>query len=466
MLIFRGHLQSSTMNEANYISYKDPSAQVVLINGEYYRYIYVRYKEEYDHLMQSGLYRELTNKNLLLAHKEIKIDQNSKIYKILSPDQIYFKAYPFEWSYSQWKKAIIAFLDINIIAVEYGMILKDATPFNFYFQSGEPIMFDTTSFSFFHNNDKWLAYKQFCEEFLSPFALMHYGGQNWSKMSISHLHGFPLEFVSYTLPIKSWLNFTCLINIHIHAKFINNIQQKQNSNNSGFSQEKIKFTFSLIKNNISTWKVYNFKSNWVGYYENSIESNIYLQKKEDIVRIWIKQIGPFCVIDLGANTGKFSFIAAEYCTHVIAIESDGKCVEKIGNKIIENKIKNIDTLVCDLAEMTPDLGILNKEYKSLYHRTKSDFVLGLALIHHLCIGKNISLKLVANLFSEFTTNYAIVEFITKDDKRVIDLIKGREDLFDNYNEETFYKEFSEYFDLIKVEEIMPSMRKLFLWKKK
>ena len=163
--------------EPNNISYRDTAARVVKKESGYYRYIFHEYKAEYDHLIQSGLYEELTQKDLLIEHQEIQIDTDDpKVYKLLLPNQIPFQSYPFEWSYTQWRKAILAYLRINHIALKYGMILKDATPYNFYLIGGKAVMFDTSSFMFFNENDSWIAYRQFCEEFLSPVALMHYNG--------------------------------------------------------------------------------------------------------------------------------------------------------------------------------------------------------------------------------------------------------------------------------------------------
>ena len=206
----------------NYISYKDTAARVVKKDTGYHRYIFQEYKAEYEHLMQSGLYNALVKHELLIAHEEIQVDTtDAKVYKLIYPTQIPFQSYPFEWSYTQWRKAILSYLKINLIALQYGMILKDATPDNFYLMGGKAIMFDTTSFIFFKQNDYWIAYRQFCEEFLSPIALMHYNGASWSSLTKGTFKGFPLKFVSKQLPLSSCFNLTTLIHIHWHSKYSN-----------------------------------------------------------------------------------------------------------------------------------------------------------------------------------------------------------------------------------------------------
>ena len=203
----------------NLISYRDTAARVVLEEGIYYRYIFDEYKVEYDHLMQSGLLQALTEKGLIIAQQEEEIVQGldlpkqtqeqlqnqspNKIYKKLKPHQIPFQSYPFEWSYGQWRKVLYAYLQINKIALAQGMILKDATPYNFYFEGGRAVLLDTSSFDFFKEGDAWMAYRQFCSEMLGPFALMHYNGQRWARLSQSHLRGLPLNFVRKQLHLKS-----------------------------------------------------------------------------------------------------------------------------------------------------------------------------------------------------------------------------------------------------------------------
>ena len=119
------------------------------------------------------------------------------------------------------KSSVCLFTNQYKIALAHGMILKDATPFNFYFEEGKPVLLDTSSFMFFEEGAPWIAYKQFCTEMLSPLALMHYNGQRWAKISMSHLRGMPLNFVSKQLPLKSWFNGTILLHIHLHGKYAN-----------------------------------------------------------------------------------------------------------------------------------------------------------------------------------------------------------------------------------------------------
>jgi len=456
------------MIKKNYKSFRDPAARVIEEDGVYYRYIFNEYKQDYDMLMQSGLYQELVSKWLLITHEEITTKTlKTDVYKLLKPQQISFQSYPFEWSFSQWKKVILSFLTINQIALRYGMILKDATPYNFYLKDGNAIMFDTSSFVKYNEGDFWVGYRQFCEELLSPVALMYYMGQRWSKIYRTHLHGIPLAFVSKQLPISSWFNITCLVNIHMHAKFDNNTISNGINRTKGFSLVKLQALIRMIRTNIVSWKSsYTYQNHWSGYYENNIESEQYLKKKEEIIDNWLSTFKPLRVLDLGANTGRFSKIASFHTNEVIALEADEYCVDIIQQMIISENIQNIHTLVGELSEPSPSLGILNIELASIFDRANADMVFGLALIHHLCITKYMSMDLVAELFAKFSSKYIIVEYIPREDKKVKILLTGREDTFQSYTEDNFIRSFNNLFELVEKKETICSERVLYLWEKR
>jgi SAM-dependent methyltransferase len=466
------------MTQANYISYKDSAARVVLQEGVYYRYIFNEYKKEYDALMQSGLYEALIAKGYLISHAELEYDGNdATVYKQLLPEQIHFQSYPFCWSYSQWRKAIIAYLEINKIALSYGMILKDATPFNFFFKEGRAILLDTSSFEFFKEGTPWIAYKQFCSEFFSPIALIHYNGQIWSGMFKANLKGLPLNFVSKQLPLKSWFNLTCLLLIHMHAKYANTEASVQEENTrkskvqEGFTKEKLFSLLDMILSTVKNWKqAYNIDKHWQGYYKNDIESHIYLNQKEEIIKKWLNELKPKTVIDLGANTGRFSFLVAKEVEQVIALESDYNCVDSIESAIDKTALKNITVMQMDLTETTPSFGVLEKEYSSIFERLSNihlspSLVMALAIVHHLHISNFLSFAQIAELLANFNSKYLIVEFVPIEDSKVQLLIKNKQKDFSSYTQENFTTALLEYFKLMEIKKIEGSDRELLLLEK-
>jgi len=464
----------------NYLSFRDNAARVVKEEGKYFRYIFKAYEAEYNHLMNSGFYEELISNGYMIPHEEINsveahigvvTNNYQNFYKKILPKQIGFQSYPFEWSFSQWQKAILAYLSINRLALKYGMILKDATPYNFYFESGRAVLLDTSSFAFFKNGDPWIAYRQFCSEFLSPIFLMHYNGLRWSRLTRTHISGLPLSFVSKQLPLNSWFNFSCLIHIHLHSRYSNDQVDKSEDNKigekkKGFTKEKIEFLLSSIQSNINRLGKDKSKvSHWQKYYEENIESADYLEHKVNVIKTWLDNIRPKSVLDLGANTGKFSFIASEFSEQVISLESDEISVESIDQMAEFNKYTNIRTVINDLAEPTPDIGVMGKEISSIFTRAKSEMVMGLAITHHLFINNRMNFDQISEMFARFSQKYLIIEFISKNDNKVKVLMKDKTINMDNYTEESFLESFSKYFKNKESVELKGSPRKLLLLEK-
>ena len=446
----------------NHFSFKDYAARVVEKEGQYRRHIYSDYQREYDNLMDSGLYSKLVELNLLVTHQETDLSDKHS-YKILIPEQIDFISLPFEWCYAQWRKVLLAYLDINLQSIEYGMILKDATPYNFYLKGGKAILFDSSSFSFFKDPDYWNSYRQFCEEMLGPFALMYYKGVRWGRLTLASHQGLPLDFISQNLPAKSWLNLTCLLHLHLHAKAYQK-QSKENNTSKGFTKEKLIEVFKMIKSTIENWDdYYHYPAHWDAYYEKDIETPEYLADKENTVKEILEELKPTRVLDLGANTGKFSEIACEFSGKVIALEFDKDCVDFIESRITETQNEKLSTLLGDLSQTSPDFGLLGKEHSSIFKRAKADMVMALALVHHLALPKMIPFELISDLLYEFSSKYVLVEFIEKTDRKVIQLNKNNPRYYPT--KEEFEKLIQQKFCIVKQKTLATSARTLYLLEK-
>ena len=66
-------------------SFRDPSGFLFCRDGAIHRQINITYKNNYDHLMNSGLYQALVDSELLIPHEEVDIEglESDKSYKII-----------------------------------------------------------------------------------------------------------------------------------------------------------------------------------------------------------------------------------------------------------------------------------------------------------------------------------------------------------------------------------------------
>jgi hypothetical protein len=449
------------------ISYRDKAGFVIVKDQAICRFVSHSYAKEYDYLMNSGLYQALIDADLLILHTEHVLSDAEKIdhHKILLPEFIPCLSYPYEWSADQWKDMMLSFLRINSIALDFGMIIKDATPFNFTFYKGKCIFFDTLSFDFYTDGQPWIAYRQFCESMLGPLALIFFNNENWIKLLASSINGWELPFVSRNLPGRTYFNMPILLHIHWHSKYKNTGQQDL-LKRSSLNKEKLLLLWDLIHRSVRKWKIKKQLQNWATYYDDGIESLFYLDDKTKVVTQWLAELTPRRAVDLGANNGKYSFIAALYSQEVMAVESDPACIDQLYHDTREKQINNITTILSDLAQPTPGVGWNNEERIPLLSRLNCDVTLALALIHHLAISKNIPLPFIAQLLASITGGYAIVEFVPRTDQKIQQMLANREDIFDDYTEENFMAAFGIYFELAKSHSCLSSNRKIFLWRKR
>ena len=313
-------------------SFRDPSGYVYYCDGVIQRVINKCYQKDYDYLFKSGLYKILTKRNYLIQHKETSVEFNKddKFFKNIIPENIPFISFPYEWSFSQLKDAALLTLEIQLLALNCDMILKDASAYNVQFKDNKPIFIDTLSFERFQDGMPWQAYQQFCQHFLAPLSLMSKKDIRLSQLLKTYIDGIPLDLASELLPMKTYFSFGILSHIHLHAKF-----QLHYSDN-GKSIRKIKKIkkkdiiniCESLKNIISklNWKPDG--TEWINYYSNNNNYKADTMKlKEIFVSENIKKISPNLVWDLGANTGNFSRLSSNLNFRTISFDIDPACVE-------------------------------------------------------------------------------------------------------------------------------------------
>ncbi len=86
--------------------------------------------------------------------------------------------------------------------------------------------------------------------------------------------------------------------------------------------------------------------------------------------------------------------------------------------------------------------------------------MGLALIHHLAVAKNLPLDEVIGWLVDMAPQ-GIIEFVPKNDPMVQRLLQMREDLFDDYDQESFEKYLGRRARVIKSDVVSASDRTLY-----
>jgi hypothetical protein len=449
-------------------SFRDPSGFLFYRDGSIYRQINTTYKENYDHLMNSHLYDTLVKSGLLIPYEEVDIapEEPSAPYRVIKPQPIAFISYPYEWSFSQFKDAALTTLEIQKKALDFGMSLKDCSAYNIQFVNGKPVLIDTLSFEKYHQGKPWVAYRQFCQHFLAPLALMSCKDIRLGQLFRVYMDGVPLDLASALLPFRTWLKLSLLSHIHLHAKSQKYYADKiTDTSNRKMTQLSFKGIIDNLESAIKKLSWHPEYTEWADYYKDTNYSAAAIEHKKKLVAEFLDQTGPKSVWDLGANDGLFSRIASDRGIITISFDIDPAAVEKNYLKCVEKNESNILPLLLDLTNQSPASGWQNEERLSLQQRGPVDTVFALALIHHLAISNNLPFNKIADFFKEICISL-IVEFIPKTDSQVQRLLSTRKDIFPDYKQEIFESEFSRYFTIQRSVKIMDSERILYLMHRK
>lgn len=458
-----------TRSETSPASFRDPSGFVFTDNGQLFRQVNRGYQPHYDQLIASGLYDCLAERRLLVPHEEVdhpRLRENNA-YKILKPRRIPFISYPYEWSFTQLKRAAQLTLAVQKRALQRGMILKDASACNAQFIGCQPIFIDTLSFERYQPGQAWQAYRQFCQHFLAPLALMAYRDVRLGQLSRLHIDGVPLDLAASLLPKRSWLNSGLLMHLRLHAGAQRRYAgaSASRAKRRAISKNALLNIMDSLLHSIQKLRWDNGQTDWASYYQGDSYQDAAFASKLAIVEKFIQRAQPKTLWDLGANTGLFSRIASQREIATISIDSDPGAVDANFKQAQRENDTRLHPLLIDLTNPSAATGWANQERDSLLDRRSADCALALALIHHLAISNNLPLPSIADFFAQLAP-WLVIEFVPKSDKKAQRLLASREDIFSDYTQAGFERAFGTRYETIDSAPVTDSQRRLYLLRRR
>jgi ribosomal protein L11 methylase PrmA len=460
----KGGVTSPPPGEVSPASFRDPSGFVFYRNGSIFRQVNRRYASDYDRLLGSGLYQSLVDEGRLVPHEETDepAAQPEVVYRVLRPDPVPFVSYPYEWCFSQVKDAALATLAIQLRAMEHGLTLKDASSYNIQFSRGRPVLIDTLSFAEYREGEPWVAYRQFCQHFLAPLALMSRCDVRLGQLLRVYIDGVPLDLASRLLPGRTRWSFGLATHVHLHASTQRRYADRQaRPRHRPVSRLALIGIVRSLERTIRSLDWRPAGTEWAEYYDDTNYSSNAFRHKQALIERYLDRVRPKTVWDLGANIGTFSRLAADRGIWTAAFDVDPAAVEKNYLSCRKRGEENMLPLVLDLTNPSPGTGWENEERMDLRERGPTDLVMALALVHHLAISNNLPLSKVARFFSHVGANL-IVEFAPKSDSQVQRLLSTREDIFPDYTREEFERCFRQRFDVLDSARVEGSERTVYL----
>jgi SAM-dependent methyltransferase len=436
-----------------------------------YRQIDETFADDWDFYLSSGLYDTLADAGIVIRHEEVALELAAEppAYRVVRPEQLDLISDPYEWPFSQLKDAALLTLKAQGLAAKSGMTLRDASAYNVQFHRGRPVLIDSLSSERVTADRPWVAYRQFCEHFLAPLALMAKVDVRLGLMMRDYLEGIPLDLAAHMLPGHTRLSFGLGPHIHIHAR----AQRKHADDNVSTTKAdgasmSAKHLATLIQSLTDTISGLSWEPEgtaWADYADNTSYDDDATAAKADAVETALRSIDGVQAWDLGANTGRYSRIAADAGYRVVALDIDPAAVERGYRALKDAGRQDITPLLADITDPSPPLGWGSTERAGLLERIDADVILALALVHHLAIGSNVPLPMIASLFARLAPN-AIVEFVPKEDAMVKRLLAWRRDVFPTYDIDGLRAAFSPLYETVTETPIEGSERTLFHFRRR
>ena len=460
------------------VSFRDPAGHVTFSGDSVLRTVQRPYDEEILAFLSLPAAASWAGSGKLVtsAVVERNPDPNTAAPAlVLRHPRISFPSYPWEWSPSLWHAAATLTLDLCLDLVQQGWILKDATPLNILFNGVEPVFVDVLSVSRRDvSNPLWLAYGQYVRTFLLP--LLAYKQLGWPLSGLlQRRDGYEPQDLYTGLgwagrlrqPARSLVALPVLLESKFKSGANSRVLHPKFAQNPEITTAILEGSLRRLRRQLKLAMPATQTSAWAGYTSTATHySALDATAKNDFVRAALQQAAPQHVLDVGCNTGTFSALAAEAGAAVVAIDNDLPSLDRVADMARQRKL-NILPLAVDLSRPTPSAGWEYHESLSFLDRACGhfDFVLMLAVLHHLLLQAQVPLAPIAALCHRLTSKYLLIEWVPQHDPKFQELLRGRDALYAHLTEEAFRDAFAPHFTWVQ-ESRMANGRSLHLLERK
>jgi hypothetical protein len=418
-------------------SFRDWDGRVFTLEGRIVRALSDEGVRNFLALSQSEMYRRSRSRGDLIetaiAAPELlaavqEVDPRGGWVEAVTHDRLGFISYPYEWSFSMLRDAALLQLRLTMEALDEGLALKDASPFNVQWRGSRPVFIDVGSFERLRAGEPWQAYRQFCALFLYPLMLEAYLGIAFQPWLRGRLDGIePTEFRKL-LRWRDALRPGVLRHVFLHAslarRYADGASMRRELSDAGFDAGLIAKNVASLEKLVQRLHSELSVSDWQDYSTNCGYSERDVELKQRFVRRVLAHRRWDVVWDLGCNDGRYSRIASERAALTIAMDSEPSVIDGLYRALRDESDQTILPLVVDLADPSPASGWRNRERLTLESRGAPDLILCLALVHHLSITRNIPLREIVAWLASLGCE-VVIEFPSRADELVVRLLSAK-----------------------------------------
>lgn len=417
-------------------TFRDPAGSLAFQDGHALRTIHPAHREAMLAFLNSPFCHRLQARGDLIA---CTIEDSP--LRLIHP-RIPVPTYPWEWVPSQWQAAADLTLSLCQEALHEGWILKDATPLNILFVGARPMLVDILSFQPYRGNSfVWPAYGQYIRTFLLPLVmhrLLHWplAGTIFRRDGYEPAELYPALTWPQRLSRAAFWPITLPVLFERAASPDELAPSQTTAPSHSAAIKRLHGNLSDLRRRTASAMSPRHTTSW-SQYSDTMTHYTPAQRADKID--WLTgvfdNLRPQRTLDLGANTGEYSMVAARNGAAVVALERDPVCAENLFLRTRQHA-PSILTLHADIARPTPPVGWDNRESSALLRRLEHQFdaVMMLALIHHLLLLDQIPLPAIIDLCGRLTRRHLILEWVPATDPMYRSLIRGRDDLYASLSE--------------------------------
>ena len=449
-------------------SFRDPDSRVYRDGDLILRALSERGLSDWEHLAGTEFFARAQDVGTIVRTQALDNrttpGQGFQSAGTLRHERVPFVSYPYEWPFSMLRDAALLQLELMRDALAEDTILKDSSPFNVQWHGSRPVFIDIGSFEPLGEGEPWAGYRQFCCLFLYPLMLQAYAGLPFQPWLRGSLEGIEPGEARAVLRGRHTLRAGVLAHVALHAR----LEQREGDRDTRSEVRKAGFRKELIEANVARlsklvgkldWGT--SKTAWSDYSDRAHYDAEELERKDRFVRETCASVGPSLTWDLGCNDGRYSRIAAEHSSYVVAVDGDHATVQALYRDLREAGDERILPLVMDLADQSPARGWRGLERARLEERGAPDLVLCLALVHHLSIAANVPLSEVVDWLASLG-GVLVIEFAGRDDPMVQRLLaRKKDDAHPDYTAESFERELLKRFEIARREPLASGLRTLY-----
>lgn len=464
--------------EATVRSFRDPAGAVYRRGGRILRSVRPESAAELDLFLSTHAARQAMDTGRLVRSVRLSLNEFSDVppgASVYEHERVWFPSYPHEWPPELLHAAGRVTLDLFEAALSEGFGLKDATPYNVLFQGPSPLFIDVLSFERRDPRDaNWMAYAQFVRTFLLPLLAQREFGLPAADVFSRRRDGWEPEELYRWAGWRKRLSpgFRSLVTLPqwMAGRMARRTTSETYRPKLLDSEEKAGFVLHHLlqscRQHLDRLEPRGADSTWTGYLDHkSLYTAAQLEQKEKFVREALDLARPRTALDVGANEGRFSFLAARQGASVVAIDTDAAVAGAVWREASAQGL-DVLSLVVDLTRPTPALGWRNQECGSFLDRARGSFdmVMMLAVIHHLLVTERIPLDELLGLAAGLTRGYLLIEFVASSDPMFVRIARGREALHADLTRPAFEAAAAAHFDLVKAQPLDGLDRCLYLYR--